>query len=626
LNADVEEGEEEEETFDLILEFRAPGAMQEERPSVELPPLLDMAVAQSSPMASSATMDGRKDVNELRHEGRTLLHAFGEMLNFDNNVQAFNVFTTLLERGCDPTTKGEGGQTLLHILARKNFQYDFNRYADTLISYIPESERTAYVNALDDDGISAIYPKMRCDFWWPVRVKKLLDYDADPSVGVLAGSTVLHQLLGRRPVDSEENWLEALTTVLERGCNPTAKDKRGYTSLHALLLTASTFYLPQFMDILISFVDESERTIFINAKDPHGASAIFHAVTNSSGWCPYVINKLLDLKADPFMGCPDCCIFLHQLLSRYPTGSEEDTLRVITRLLELGYDPKIENKRGQTVLHLMVERKFMFHFDGIVDTLLSFIDQSERASYINTKDEKGKTALFQAMELEKTTLKILIPRDLFDRRRVVKKLLEVGCDPKALDERGQTALHALFINIEDSELNRFLDTLLSFIDEKERSSYINTTDSTGKSALWYMVEMGYYRKVLKLLDLDASPFMDDPTGSRMLHHLLIKAAEQCSNPESEAFQAITRLLRLGCDPKVQDEIGQTALHILTKASNKESKSEIMSEVLQHGADPLIPDNKGNLPLMYLGDADTFDATATFHLLRLMVGTGFGQSD
>lgn len=55
------------------------------------------------------------------------------------------------------------------------------------------------------------------------------------------------------------------------------------------------------------------------------------------------------------------------------------------------------------------------------------------------------------------------------------------------------------------------------------------------------------------------PFANDPTGATILFSLLDGLSEENEGPR---LNAITKLLELVCDPKVQDEDGKTALHIL----------------------------------------------------------------
>ena len=59
------------------------------------------------------------------------------------------------------------------------------------------------------------------------------------------------------------------------------------------------------------------------------------------------------------------------------------------------------------------------------------------------------------------------------------------------------------------------------------------------------------------------------------------------------FQIITLLLQSGADPNVRDNEGNTSLNVACKRNN----NAIASRLLQSGADATVRDNEGNTPLM-----------------------------
>jgi hypothetical protein len=68
------------------------------------------------------------------------------------------------------------------------------------------------------------------------------------------------------------------------------------------------------------------------------------------------------------------------------------------------------------------------------------------------------------------------------------------------------------------------------------------------------------------------------------------------NDKEDQFdlEILSMLLENGLDINVKDENGQTALHKLVKANSP----KLVKEFLNRGANPLIKDNKGNIPLNY----------------------------
>jgi len=164
-------------------------------------------------------------------------------------------------------------------------------------------------------------------------------------------------------------------------------------------------------------------------------------------------------------GLPD----LHIQLRRLNRRDEFNTRRTVMELLQYGFDPKTKDQNDETALHILAKNGERFNFDDFVDMFLSFINEVEREAYINAKDAKGKTALHYAIVTgaQWKTIKLLqlaanpLQDDLAglsilhrflvrlhaggqdESLRVFTSLLELGCDPYAQNENGETALHLL---------------------------------------------------------------------------------------------------------------------------------------------------------------------------------------
>lgn len=211
--------------------------------------------------------------------------------------------TKLLELGCgDPMVRDEQGRTALHILVANDTGQHLNDCIDLLLSFVDESERTAYVNATDADGKSALY-HAAVHYSSVSRVRRLLDLHADPFVGNPDGLSILHHVARDGKAANKDDFLYTFTRLLELGCgDPMARDGWGMTVLHMLVTSDGGCCVNDCIDVLLSFVDESERTAYVNATDAEGNSALFHASLHGS--VP-IVRKLLDLQADPFVGNPD---------------------------------------------------------------------------------------------------------------------------------------------------------------------------------------------------------------------------------------------------------------------------------------------------------------------------------
>jgi len=97
------------------------------------------------------------------------------------------------------------------------------------------------------------------------------------------------------------NLQHTVTKLLELGCgNPMTQDQLGRTALHLLVRNDSQHYLDGCIDVLVSRVDASQRTSYVNATDSEGKSAIFYASVDYFSISR--VRKLLELHADPFLG------------------------------------------------------------------------------------------------------------------------------------------------------------------------------------------------------------------------------------------------------------------------------------------------------------------------------------
>jgi len=456
------------------------------------------------------------------------------LYNDDDEYDLLPAITRLLELGCgDPMARSQWGRTALHVLVRNDANCELNPCIDTLLSFVDESERTSYVNAMDAEGKAAIFYASAQHFSLS-RVMKLLDLYADPLVGNPTVSTILHHLLSNvedgvndndddndngdgngdddsdeesRP-DTEGDTLLAVTKLLELGCDPKAKGHRGRTALHILAMRRLP-YTVDLLETLLSHVDESERIDFVNTADADGKSAIYLAAWSCS--LASIINKMLDSMADPFVGDPTGSFILHKLLGRLDAANEEDTVRAVTKLLELGCDPKAQNERGQTALHILTKSSPMYDFNRIVPVLISFVEESERKSYVNARDKDGKSAVLYLPDLR------ALPPGTITRR--VSVLLEAGLDIDATDNDGRTILHAAVASYGTSCSLEVITFLL------ECGADVNQQDTTGQTVLHLLISrtLDDERTKSKILSLflrrGVRATMTDNNGNLPFSHL-----------------------------------------------------------------------------------------------------------
>jgi len=304
-------------------------------------------------MAASSTQHGDEmirilvkagmNVNVQDKKERTALLTSLENLQPLNHDSTMYVVTTLLELYCDPCAPDESGKTALHILANKASSnncnrfikkllsfidedeksifvtsrdrtgqtalhalaihgrqtHDLNGFVDILISCVPENERITFLNGLDSSGNSAMYYAAASNSSLSM-VSKLLELSANPFVpNQEAGRSILHASLCHRDHNNKDVTRRAVVDLLGRGCDPRAQDdETGRTALHILAINSCQEHdLSGYIDILISYVPENEKTTFLNITDNHSNSALYHAAQRSGSIG--VVCKLLELSADP---------------------------------------------------------------------------------------------------------------------------------------------------------------------------------------------------------------------------------------------------------------------------------------------------------------------------------------
>ncbi len=173
----------------------------------------------------------------------------------------------------------------------------------------------------------------------------------------------------------------------------------------------------------------------------------------------------------------------------------------------------------------------------------------------------------------------------------MKKLLKEGYDPDTSDENGETPLH-LAISRCGTKFATF-NIVFSLLKHGAKPNAINPAGVTPPHLAAAKADETTVRV---LLENYANPVLRDPQGRIPLHY-----AAAAGN-----WLALKVLMSYG-GINTRDYEGNTPLHLAAMAG----KVVAVMELLEHGADPLIRNNKGELPI------DITDKEVAEHLKKAM---------
>ncbi|XP_071780988.1 NF-kappa-B inhibitor alpha [Centroberyx gerrardi] len=200
---------------------------------------------------------------------------------------------------------------------------------------------------------------------------------------------------------------------------------------------------------------------------------------------------------------------------------------------------------GDTFLHLAIIHEATEH-------AIQMIKLSHKQPFLNVQNHQRQTALHLAVITEQPQL--------------VEKLLKAGCDPRLVDDSGNSALH---IACKRGSLACF--SVITQNCERHLTSILSFPNYSGHNCLHLASINSYVSLVESLIQLGADINAQEPCSGRTALHLAV----DLQNPT-----LVCRLLELGADVNSLTYGGFTAYHLTYGRQNEEIRCQLYEKTAQ----------------------------------------------
>ncbi|KIW24280.1 uncharacterized protein PV07_10007 [Cladophialophora immunda] len=498
----------------------------------------------------------------------------------------------------------------------------------------------------------------------------------------------LRELLERFLDPESEAWRGWIRTLCAAGLAIDSIEMYGDSDVKELhpLVFAACCGLTSLANILLARPNASE---FVNLKMPEGMSVLSFAVTyqlTTEKGLDSLFLALLEAGADPntnnhwdeeYVGSSfhflllcrtvtlaQLKIFLDhkaEINTLDETGNNalhffalgEADLEIGEALVNAGADIHLQNKRGESIMHLLARRD-----NCRVDIMRYFIDKGAKVDEEDDASERPLLEAAQAGHCEAVRLLLEHEADIEDvnefdqtalfaaavagRTEVVKVLLEKGADPLKRNSLGATPF-GMACRHGDAESALLLGKAMV---EKGETEHLNWQNASGKTPLMRAASRGISNVIDFILDhVDAQAALTTVSkkGWSPLHYAALRA-----RPE-----ATTTLLKRGADSQCKDVQGKTPLQVCyakiwTKPDEDREKTisalidhdqqaaiaeiellhtlaindspELVAKLLEYGANPYATDEHGWNVLQLAEQYDRPEVVEVIKTSRLKTGS------
>ncbi|KAI1187124.1 ankyrin [Nemania serpens] len=281
-----------------------------------------------------------------------------------------------------------------------------------------------------------------------------------------------------------------------------------------------------------------------------------------------------------------------------------------TLLLEAGADPNARSRLGRNSIHFANTEQ-----PELIDVLVG------GGADVNATDFNGQSPL----------LALLGPNSLRDTKPIIevfRKLVQNGADVSLCSNDGNSALHMVFMSLSRFKMDDipFLLSLVSSSDcfsktnnnglvpllvyeipeyefprredsERileamiEKGLFMNACDSQGKTILWEIMSSSNRSldMMQQFIRLGADPTLRMVDESTLLHHAIRNRLD---------LNWVSFLTRSGVDPTIQDDEGQTPVHLVVKffGTQPYTGMRIINALVELGVSPTAMTMRGQTVL------------------------------
>ncbi|KAI9164028.1 Ankyrin-2 [Paramyrothecium foliicola] len=529
-----------------------------------------------------------------------MLHVLVEKVKVDVNCQA------AVRRDRDPSGPQPGG-TALHVLASADhwWQLDGLKY---LLAH------GAAVNIQDERGRTPLHiasqgtrPKnmMLEGFWRLEATRILLDNGANPNTLDKQGFSALHMAANAPPV---------LKELLSRGADVAVGSKSPlFQALFAQNLEAAEMILDHGVDVNVVDRVTHMRRLDYKLTDSREIYALLCAAWVTKHRAPVakslpLVRTLILRGANLYAPLNDRETMIHFLFgfadyevldmlleqpcvfridfnrrdqqgrsilmaacdwrhsANSPSCQEAGAPTIPLRILDAGADPSLLDNDGRSALHHILDNP-----DTPIEDVLEFTNRQEIAPLWFLKDKKGFSPFHYAL----CTLRL----------EVCELLLSKGANFLEPDPDGQTALHHV---------------ARQCLNENKHSSIESTVSDISLPATWFDRCLSLWQQHLSA---GGSINATDNAGNPPLFIFLNTNVTDGGTSSPWHLEFYDKLFSAdsGVDVHATNDVGETALHVITKRSPSLSAPDghdkaMFKFMMDKGVDPLKEDAKGRTAL------------------------------